>query len=57
MRIPFLPFKMGVSIPDNVCKTLGIMLCLEFSTRPLGDAADDNGDETISPISYKLKTQ
>lgn len=52
-----MPFKMGVSIPDNVCKTLGIMLCLEFSTRPLGDAADDNGDETISPISYKLKTQ
>lgn len=32
------------------------MLCLEFSRRPLGDADNNNGDETISPLSYKLKT-
>lgn len=35
--------------------TLGIMFCLEFSMRPLGDANGNNGDETISPLSYELK--
>lgn len=37
--------------------TLGIMLCLEFSTRPLGDANGNHGDETVSPLSFELKTQ